>query len=161
MDTPDANKDNKDDEGTVMHELNSISEEFHLSHCAQDGGLLDIAMSDAASNEEASTNVGLVPAAIMAPANIPVVPAPAGPSTGAGASSTGAGALVLGAKQRSSRKRVQFQVSDILGQCVCGEKVANEEQDAAARCTRAGCETVWVSCFVSGESQNTKSLSVS
>ncbi|KAF8987311.1 hypothetical protein BDZ89DRAFT_1202735, partial [Hymenopellis radicata] len=39
--------------------------------------------------KEASTNVGLVPAAIMAPANVPVVPAPAGPRTGAGASSNG------------------------------------------------------------------------
>ncbi|KAF8870244.1 hypothetical protein CPB85DRAFT_1355129 [Mucidula mucida] len=44
---------------------------------------------------------------------------------------------------RPSRVLKRKTVADMLGECVCGVKVAEEERESAAKCTRAGCETGW------------------
>ncbi|KAF8872039.1 hypothetical protein CPB85DRAFT_1350698 [Mucidula mucida] len=44
---------------------------------------------------------------------------------------------------RPSRVLKRKTVADMLGECVCGVKVAEEERESAAKCMRAGCETGW------------------
>ncbi len=48
--------------------------------------------------------------------------------------------------RRSGRKRKAIDV-EALSECLCGSVVLEHERSEAAKCSRKGCETVWVSKF--------------
>lgn len=46
--------------------------------------------------------------------------------------------------RRSTRKRKAIEIGP-LSECLCGNTVIEEERSGAAKCSRKGCETIWVS----------------